>query len=455
MPAEPLPRSTPRAEGVAAAGLQAFLDAVEADPAIELHSLMVLRHGRVVAEGWWAPHRSDDRRQLYSLSKTFTATALALAVAEHRLALTDRVVDFFADLASVAGPRSRTITVEQLARMATGHRTDTLAAMVRRDRDEPVRGFLGLEPEAEPGTVFAYNNGATYTLGAVLQAVTDQRLTDYLQQRLFDPLGIDPPYWDAMGGPRQVGFIGLHLATEDLARLALLYSQDGQWAGRSVLPPGWAATAGQARTATPAEPNPDWRRGYGYQVWRSRHGYRADGAFGQFALVLPEPGTVVVTTADTEQMQALLDAVWSHLVPALAAGPDSAADDDRLAGRLGTLALPAAGTGPASADEWVTATAVDPEPDGWALTLSTGGHTGTVSCGDGAWRRSHVPLGPDRTLVVEGRGHWTGGTFVADLVLVQSPHRLTVRYTPGGNPSAARWRTVPLVAPPLTSLAAP
>ena len=236
-----LPRSTPAAEGVSAAGIAALLDAAEADPGIGLHSLMVLRHGRVVVEGWWAPHRPTDARQLYSMSKSFTATALGFALAEDRLSLDDLVVDHFPELASAAGPVARTITVEHLARMATGHHADTLPAMTHGNTD-PISGFLGQEPESPPGSVFAYNNGATYTLGAIVQARTGEPLTGYLQPRLFDPLGIAPPFWDTLGGPREIGFAGLHLTTEDMARFGLLYAGVGRWQEHAVLSPiGWPA----------------------------------------------------------------------------------------------------------------------------------------------------------------------------------------------------------------------
>ena len=334
MTSQSLPRSSPAVEGVSAAGIDAFLDAADAAPGIALHSLMVLRHGRVVAEGWAAPHRPTDARQLYSLSKSFTGTALGLAVAEGRLALTDTVVDHFPDLAAAAGPSARTITVEHLARMATGHHADTFAAIQQQDPAEPVRAFLGLEPESPPGSVFAYNNGATYTLAAVLQTCTKQSLTDYLQPRLFDPLGIAPPFWDSGGGPRQIGLAGLHLTTEDVARFGLLYAQEGRWGGRPLLPPGWVTEASSALTPNPAEPEPDWQQGYGYQFWRSRHGYRADGAFGQFCLILPEQDAVVVITSETEIMQPLLDAVWAHLLPAFSG---LGGNDDRLAERLADL----------------------------------------------------------------------------------------------------------------------
>ncbi len=448
-----LPRSTPTAEGVSAAGISAFLDAVESDPAIALHSLMIVRHGRVVAEGWWSPYRPDDVHLLYSVSKSFTSTALGFAVAEGRLSLDDTVVQHFPELDPGAfGPRARAITVEQLARMATGHREDTLEPMVRADEAEPVRGFLGIEPEAAPGSVFLYNNGATYVLGAIVQERTGLSLTEYLQPRLFDPLGVPPPHWDTLRGRRQMGYSGLHLTSEQLARFGLLYLQQGRWAGSQVLPPGWVAQATRLQTPTPNEPEPDWRRGYGYQFWQSKHGYRGDGAYGQFCLVLPEQDAVVVTTGETETMQAILDAVWAHLIPAFDS-PSSTADDDRLAARLAALALPTEVAGTSSGDDHVTASALTEQPDGWVLTVAAADRQLEVGCGDGQWRRTSLPVGNGLGLVVEARGRWADpDTFSAELIFVHTPHRMTVRYEPGTGSSTASWRTVPLGA---TSLATP
>ena len=124
-----------------------------------------------------------------------------------------------------------------------------------------------------------------------------------------------------------------------MARFGQLYLDDGVWQGVRLLPAGWVAEATALHTPNPGEPHPDWQQGYGYQFWQSRHGYRGDGAYGQFCLVLPEQDAVVVTTAATENMQGILDAVWAELLPAFD-GPGSAADDHRLAARLAALALP-------------------------------------------------------------------------------------------------------------------
>jgi CubicO group peptidase (beta-lactamase class C family) len=450
-----LPRSTPTAEEVSVAGIDGFLDAIDAAPTIALHSLMIIRHGRVIAEGWWAPYRPDDVHLLYSVSKSFTSTALGFALTGGRLSLDDTVVQHFPDLdPGPSGPGARTITIEHLARMATGHRQDILDAMMRRNEAEPVRGFLSLEPEAAPGSVFAYNNGATYVLAAILQERTGQSLTDYLQPRLFDPLGIAPPHWDTVGGHRQMGYSGLHLTTEQLARFGLLYLQQGDWGGRRLLSPGWVAEATRVHTASEGEPEPDWRRGYGYQFWRSRHGYRADGAFGQFALVLPEQDAVVVTTGETETMQAILDAVWAHLIPAFA-GP-TAGDDERLAARLTALALPVEGAGTYPGDNWVAAHGLTEQPDGWALTVTGPDQRLVVGCGDRRWQRTSVPVGGGLALTVEAQGRWTDPeTFTAELVFVHTPHRMTVTFTPRTGSSSARWRTVPLGRLSLARLAAP
>ena len=413
---------------------------------------MVLRHGQVAAEGWWAPYGPDQVHLLYSLSKSFTSTACGFAAADGLLALDDTVISHFPELAEVADhPWTRTMTVGNLAAMATGHHLDTLDRAFRLSPSDLVRGFLMIPPDAEPGSVFAYNNGATYTLGAIVQRVTGQRLTDYLRPRLLDPLGIVDTFWDRYGQEREIGFSGLHLSTESIAKFGQLYLDDGRWQGRQLLPEGWVAEASRLHTPNPAEPNPDWQQGYGYQFWRSRHGFRGDGAYGQFCLVLPEQDAVVVTTAQTENMQGILDAAWAHLLPAFDGG-GSADEDAALDRRLRELALPVSrATSPTSdpayaGDRWVTATGVsDHDQGGWTLTLLDHDHQFEVRCGADEFLRTTVEAGPGRWLPLEGSGRWLDDdTFVASLIVLQTPHRLEIRFQPQTGVSTAVWQTVPL-----------
>src|ERR1700744_553100 len=239
-----LPRSTPADQDFDPAAILAFLDAVEARPDIEMHSLMVVRHGQVVAEGWWAPYTAGQRHFLYSLSKSFTSTAAGFARAEGRLDLANTVVkpspEFDAD---ITDPRSRASLVRHVAAMASGHNREMRTEALDRDPEEPVRGFLLIPPDQEPGTVFAYSQPCTYTLASIIQRNAGMPLTEYLRPRLFDPLGIGPVGWQTWPPGRQQGFSGLFARTEDIAKLGLLHLRGGHWNGHEVLPADWVAEA--------------------------------------------------------------------------------------------------------------------------------------------------------------------------------------------------------------------
>jgi CubicO group peptidase (beta-lactamase class C family) len=456
-----LPVSSPRDVGVDATGVSAFLDALAAAPDQELHSLVLLRHGQVYARGWWAPYTPEDKALLYSLSKSFTSSALGFAVSEGRLALTDRVVDRIAPRGQV-GPRTAALTLRDLAAMATGHHEDTLERAYSADPHDTVQGFLTLEPESEPGSVFCYNNGATHVLGAVVQEVTGETLTDYLMPRLFEPLGIDPGWWDQHPAGRDIGFSGLHLTTDALARFGQLYLSGGTYAGRQVLPEGWAELALRLHTPNPAEPNPDWQQGYGFQFWRGRHGtVRGDGAYGQFVVLLPEQDAVLVTTGATANMQGVLDAAYAHLLPAIDA-TGSAQADAALAERLSDQTIrtdrrdPLADVEvpPVGADGRGLAVAgVDETPDGWVLRLAENGRELAVPVGREGWQRADVALRDGWGALVASRAEADADGLAIDVVLVETPHRLRVRVAPSG--STLTWHTAPLGRPTVAQLATP
>ncbi|HTA10596.1 MAG TPA: serine hydrolase domain-containing protein, partial [Streptosporangiaceae bacterium] len=284
-----LPRSTPADQQVDPAAILRFLDAVDDHPDVEMHSLMVVRHGHVVAEGWWAPYSAERPQLLYSLSKIFTSTAAAFAQAEGLLGLDDTVISHFGEFdADITDPGSRSVRVRHVASMASGHTREMLGEAIARDRVEPVRGFLLIPPDRQPGTVFAYSQPCTYALASIIQRNAGMPLTQYLRPRLFDPLGIGHVGWHTWPPGREQGFSGLHARTEDIAKLGQLYLQRGQWDGFQLIPGEWVEQATSTQIGNPGEPNPDWRQGYGFQFWMSRHGYRGDGAFGQFCVVLPE-----------------------------------------------------------------------------------------------------------------------------------------------------------------------
>ena len=476
--ARPLPGSTPAAKRVDARGVGAFLDALEAAPGIEPHSLMIVRHGHVVASGWWAPYTPDRPHLLYSISKSFTATAAGFAVAEGLLSLDAPVISYFPEFeGDITDPRSRAMLVRHVASMASGHLTETREQAFARDPAEPVRGFLLTPPDRDPGSVFAYNQPATYSLAAIVQRVTGQSLTDYLRPRLFDPLGIGETAWLQRPPGRDLGFSGMYATTDALAKLGLLYLGNGVWEGRQLLPASWVAEATRAHISnadgTPEGAVSDWQQGYGFQFWRSRHGYRGDGAYGQFCLVLPEHDAVVAMTADTEDMQAVLDLVWRHLLPAFGPAPlDARGDDDAaLRRRLDGLQLPPTQEKFTSTAESGAATftpaggtcadqprlrevrvAADGD-GGWTLSLTEAASRLEVRLGAPGWT---VEEGTDGRVPTAANGGWTDpDTFVADLAFLETPHHLDVICSRADRTFTARWRTTPLHSAPLSAMGAP
>lgn len=339
-----LPRSTPEAQGIASAALWEFVAAAN-ERIHDLHSLMLLRHGRVVAEGWWAPYAPPYPHMLFSLSKSFTSTAAGLAAAEGRLRLDDPVLGFFPEKApAVVSGNLAAMRVRDLLTMTTGHAEDTTGRLRERPDGDWAAAFLELPVEYAPGTHFLYNSGATYMVSAIVQRVTGQRVLDYLRPRLFEPLGITEPTWQTCPHGVDTGGWGLSVKTEDIARFGQLYLQDGVWNGERLLPAGWVEEASAAQVPNGSNPDSDWNQGYGYQFWRCRHGaYRGDGAFGQFCLVMPEQDAVLALTAGTGDLQGVLNVVWEHLLPALASNaplPDDPAAHTALRQRLASLSLP-------------------------------------------------------------------------------------------------------------------
>jgi hypothetical protein len=321
-----IPRSTPEAEGMASSAILDFIRAADAG-LDSLHSMMIVRHGRVIAEGWWAPYSAGYPHMMFSVSKSFTAMAVGLTISD--------------DLPTEIDARLGALTVRHLLTMTTGHAVDTVSLADSTHGDNWARAILAQPLEFEPGTHYLYNSGATHVLSAIVQRLTAQRLLDYLGPRLLEPLGITDATWESSPQGIDAGGWGLSITTEQLATFGQLLLQRGQWNGRQLVPAEWIdeATSLQVVTAA-ADHDLDGRQGYGFQFWRNRlAGYRADGAFGQFCLVLPEQDSVVVLTSALPVAQLALDIVWEHLLPAFG---DSALPpaDSPLDGVLADLSIP-------------------------------------------------------------------------------------------------------------------
>ena len=444
-----LPRSTPERQGVSSAGLLEFLEAL--DPIDAVHSVMLVRHGHVVAEGWWAPYDAVSNHELYSLSKSFTSTAVGLAVAEGRMSIDDEVLKFFPqDAPKEPSANLKAMRVRDLLSMSTGHQDEPPTAA---DKVSPAT-FLAQPVPHKPGTHFKYNTAATFMLSAIVQKQTGQTVLDYLQPRLFVPLGITQPVWSTNFQGISLGGSGLRVRTEDLARFGQVYLNHGRWQGRQLIPAGWVEAATSRQVSNGSNPRSDWDQGYGYQFWRCQHGaFRGDGAYGQYCVVLPEQDAVLIITSGVKDMQGILNVVWDKLLPAFKprALPSDSRNLQRLKTRLAGLTLPTpkdAATASASTralgrrfrfaanDQKLESLSVEANPNGpgWILVTQVGGVESRIPCGYLSWLRGRGPFNNRPEEPLAGSGAWSSDdTLSLKICAYETPFHTVVKLRFDGN----------------------
>lgn len=439
-----LERTTPESQGIASSAILRFVEAAERE-LHDLHSFMLLRHGKVIAEGWWSPYERDSAHMLFSLSKSFTSTAVGLAISEGCFSLDDPVLSFFPDErpASV-NEHLAAMRVRHLLSMTTGHEQDTMPAIDARQDGNWIKGFFDVPVVFEPGSHFLYNTGATYLLSAIVQKTTTLKLVDYLEPRLFKPLGIDRAVWQESPQNINTGGFGLSLKTEDVARFGQLYLQLGKWGNDVLVPEAWVKEATSYQTPNGDNLESDWAQGYGYQFWRCRHGaYRGDGAFGQYCVVMPEQDAVLVITAGLADMQQPLNLVWEQLLPAMQtdALPPDAIAQAALSEKLARLSIQPIGNSIPSPTPVQTANqsykfeanelkleriGFTFTPSSCTVRFTTAELEENITCGNGAWHEGQSMLlkGPrdSEPMRIVASGGWTAqDTFTMVVRLVQTP----------------------------------
>jgi hypothetical protein len=278
---------------------------------------------------------------------------------------------------------------------------------------------------------------------------------DYLKARLFDPIGIVGQTWETCPKGINCGGWGLSVKTEDIARFGQTYLQQGRWGGRQVVPGDWvtAATSRQVPNGDPSAAS-DWTQGYCYQFWRCRHGaFRGDGAFGQYCVVMPELDAVLAITSGVGDMQAVLNAVWDHLLPALQSRDASSGDETALRERIARLEVHAprgSATSTTAArvsgktyvldgnPENELTVLVEASPDRFTLTLHGASGDRTVASGIGGWIKGSIPaagaphLGASPSGRIAARGAWIADdTYSMAVCYVETPYveTVTCRFT--------------------------
>lgn len=336
-----LPRAQAPAEMEAA--VDSFFMATQTRPtapdSIMLQSIMIVKHGEVLLERWYNGQTAQTPHQMWSVSKTFTATAIGMAIDEGKLALTDKVISFFPDkVPAEPSENLQAMTVRDLLTMTCGHNSEPKisAFLGPNDQNEDsldwVQAFLAWPVDHKPGEYYLYNSFGTYMLSAIFQQVMGVKVLDYLDEHLFQPLHIDRPEWSESPQGINCGGWGLQLKTEDMAKMGQLFLQKGLWNGKQLVSAEWLKEMSSyqvpsAPSGTPYEKledfglnkdNNEWVQGYGYQMWLCRHGaYRADGFAGQYFMVFPERDVVLVLTTMSSLYQPYMDLIWEYLLPVL------------------------------------------------------------------------------------------------------------------------------------------
>ncbi|HEX2619189.1 MAG TPA: serine hydrolase [Phototrophicaceae bacterium] len=445
--------ATPESQGIASSTILKFVEAVERQ-IHEFHSFILVRHGKIVAEGWWSPCRRENPHMLFSLSKSFTSTAVGMAIAEGYFSLDDTVLSFFPDEAPAeVNEHLAAMQVRHLLSMSTGHAEDTTPTMIDKSDGVWTKGFFTVPVLHKPGTHFLYNTGATYMLSAIIQKTTGQNLIDFLEPRLFQPLNIENPTWEISPQGIHTGGFGLSIKTEDIAKFGQFYLQKGMWSDTRLISEAWVNEATSAQVSNGTDPKSDWAQGYGYQFWRCKHNnYRGDGAFGQYCIVMPEQDAVLAITAGLGDMQEPLNLVWDILFPAMTSGalPEDPAAHNALTAKLSSLAIaPVSGEQSSSTSTTLTnrTYTIDTNPlnaetirlttteTGWTLTFKTARSEDTIPCGYGSWEEGQTlaynePWRQEFRKVATS-GAWTApDTFSMVVRLYETPffHKLNLHF---------------------------
>lgn len=295
----PLPREVPEEMGISSAYLRRFIETLAADRRANVHTVMVLRHGRVIAQGAFAPWRCEVPQQVYSLCKSVVGMAIGIAEGEGLLSRGDRLIDLFPDKTrQLHSSRLGELTVEHLLTMTSGVKFNEIGSVLERDW---ARAYMESDFAFDPGCSFAYNSLNSYMLAAAVCRRSGMSLMSYLEERLFVPLGISGLQWERCPEGIEKGGWGLYLRTEDMAKLGQLYLNGGLWQGKRLLPEEFVRDAVRPHIRTE---NGECDRGYGYQVWMCpmEGAYQFNGMFGQYVVVHPALDMVIAVTAGSENL---------------------------------------------------------------------------------------------------------------------------------------------------------
>lgn len=349
--------STPEAVGIPSHCIINFINSLE-EAGIPMHSLLLARKERIVAEGYYAPIKKNDLHRMFSVSKTITALAINELAVEGKLSLEDPIIHHFPEYTPpLPHPYLAAMTIEHMLQMQTCYSATTFKADMNKNW---VESFFISQPSHRPGTAFNYDTSASHTLCALVEKLSGMKQLDYLRSRFLDKTEfsqdaymITDPFGVSMGGS------GLMATTRDLAIIGSLLLNQGSMNNHPLIDPSFvkAATGHHSHTAING-PIIEERQGYGYQIWRLTHnGFACYGMGGQLAICLPDYDLLLATTADTQGLQGgnqtIYKVLYDTIIPYLSNDSlaDNKQDQTALSDLLDNLQLTPLPTGVAPTSE--------------------------------------------------------------------------------------------------------
>jgi CubicO group peptidase (beta-lactamase class C family) len=339
----------PESQGIDSTELAAAYEDIHDDDH-DIHSLLVIRHGYLVAEMYRYPYTADVRHDQRSITKSNTATMMGIAISDGAISGLDaKLLSFFPDqtIANVDA-RKQAVTIKDMLTMSSGLDWDeetSFREMV--SSSDWTAWMLNCPVTEEPGTRFNYNTGSTSLLAAIIEQATGRPLSDYAAEKLYGPLGITNFQWNReIGGVGHTsGGFGLHMTPRDMAKLGYLYLHHGEWDGAQIVPAEWVTASISPQIPTSREDNFK----YGYQWWISSGdepvaSFMARGYGGQLIYGAPELDLIVVFTAGLLDSDAYtFPLIYDHILPAISSDsalPDNSEGLARLQTAIDTLQVP-------------------------------------------------------------------------------------------------------------------
>ena len=297
--------------------VQRFFDVIE-QSGIFMHGAVMMENNRVVAQRYWRPFSQNKLHRMYSVTKSFVSVSIGMLSDEGKLKLSDKVVPIFRQELGLfqLHPYIEDMTIRDLLMMAAPFGKLTYG---ENDRDWLKSMFVST-PDHPPGTVFRYDSGASYVLGAIVKRKSGKNFVEYMRP-LFDKIGFSKEAYCLQGPDGEMwSGSGLMASTLDLAKFAQLLVNRGKWNGEQVVSEEYVTEATKMQICNFDDGNDSaWNRGYGYQIWILKdNAFFLNGMGGQLAIGFPKHNFVFACTADVQGnpcgKDVILNALWNEIV---------------------------------------------------------------------------------------------------------------------------------------------